>query len=179
MISSEAAKNANTNGGQPDGLSIRRVLMPVDFSVCTLETLQYAKLMAEKFDAMVDLLHVIQFNFTRQEEPRLPAGMIPALGRTARQELTKLVGLVQEGKGGTVFSIRVREGLVHEVILNEALATNARLIVMGTRDRSWLSGPFRRHPVKHVIQNSPCPVVVIRTGVTGLGASQMRAASLQ
>jgi hypothetical protein len=43
---------------------------------------------------------------------------------------------------------------------------------MGTRDRSWLSGLLRRNTVKRVIQNSPCPVMVLRAGITGSGVTR-------
>jgi len=48
-----------TNAAQAfAGLKFNRVLVPVDFSVCTLETLRYAKTLADQFAAVVDVLHV-------------------------------------------------------------------------------------------------------------------------
>jgi nucleotide-binding universal stress UspA family protein len=150
---------------------VARVLVPVDFSVCTLETLRYAKALAEKSGAVVDVLHVIQPDLGRDEAAMPHPGLIRTMSEGTRQELKRLVGILWENEVGVTVSVRVREGRAHEVILREACSTNASLIIMGTRNRSWLSGLLRRNTVKRVIQNSPCPVMVLRAGLTGSGAN--------
>jgi nucleotide-binding universal stress UspA family protein len=151
---------------------VTRVLAPVDFSVCTLETLRYAKTLAEKSDAVVDVLHVIQPNLGRDEAAVPHSDLIRTMSEGAHRELKKLVGILWESEVKATVSVRVREGRAHEVILREACSTNASLIIMGTRDRSWPSGLLRRNTVKRVIQNSPCPVMVLRAGITGSGANR-------
>ena len=146
---------------------VARVLVPVDFSVCTLETLRYAKALAEKFGAIVDVLHVIQSNLGRDEAAMPRPDLIRIMSEGAHRELKKLVAILWESEVGTIVSVRVREGRAHEVILREACSTNASLIIMGTRNRSWLSGLLRRNTVKRVVQNSPCPVMVLRAAMTG------------
>ena len=160
-------KHANGINFPLDGTNFKRLLVPVDFSVCTLETLRYAKALAEKSDAVVDVLHVIQPNLGRDEAAMPRPGLIRTMSEGAHQELKRLVGILWESEVKATVSVRVREGRAHEVILREACSTNASLIIMGTRDRSWLSGLLRRHTVKRVIQNSPCPVMVLRAGLTG------------
>ena len=151
---------------------VARVLVPVDFSVCTLETLRYAKALAEKSDAVVDVLHVIQPNLGRDEAAMPRPGLIRTMSEGARQELKRLVAILWESEFKATVSVRVREGRAHEVILREACSTNASLIIMGTRNRSWLSRLLRRNTVKRVIQNSPCPVMVLRAGITGSGVNR-------
>jgi nucleotide-binding universal stress UspA family protein len=146
---------------------VARVLVPVDFSVCTLETLRYAKALAEKSDAVVDVLHVIQPSPGRDEAAMPRPGLIRTMNEGAYRELKRLVAILWESELKATVSVRVREGRAHEVILHEARSTNASLIIMGTRNRSWLSGLRRRHTVKRVVQNSPCPVMVLRAGLTG------------
>ena len=146
---------------------VARVLVPVDFSVCTLETLRYAKALAEKSDAVVDVLHVIQPSLGRDEAAMPRPGLIRTMSEGAHQELKRLVGILWESEVKATVSVRVREGRAHEVILREACSTNASLIIMGTRNRSWLSGLLRRNTVKRVVQNSSCPVMVLRAGLTG------------
>jgi len=138
-----------------------RVLVPVDFSVCTLETLLQARTLAEKLGAVVDVLHVLQPTPARHEETQPRPGLLRLMAEGARQELQSLVRNVRENADRAVYSVRIREGRPHEVILREACATNATLIIMGRRSRSWWSGLLRRHTVKRVLQNSPCPVMVL------------------
>jgi nucleotide-binding universal stress UspA family protein len=150
-----------------DDVNFQRVLVPIDFSVCTLETLRYARALMEKSGAVVDVLHVVQPGLGRHEAVMPGPGLIRTMIEGARQELKRLVGILWANEPRAAVSIRVREGRAHEVILCEARSTNASLIIMGMRNRSWLSGPLRRHTVKRVIQNSPCPVMVVRSGMTG------------
>jgi universal stress protein A len=166
------SQHANVISLRPDGVNFKRVLVPVDFSVCTLEALRYAKAIAEKFDAVVDVLHVIQFNPGRDEAALPHPDLIRTMSEGAHQELKKLVEILWENEVGAIVSVRVREGCAHEVILHEACSTDAAMIVMGTRNRSWLSGLRRRNTVKRVIRNSPCPVMVLRAGMTGPGVNR-------
>jgi nucleotide-binding universal stress UspA family protein len=167
MSTPNPSKPANGIGLRLEGVNFTRVLVPVDFSVCTLETLRYTKALVEKSDAVVDVLHVVQPSHGRHEAVVPGASLIRTLIDGARQELNKLVGMLWTNETKSPAFIRVREGRVDEVILREADATRASLIVMGMRDRSWMSRLLRRQTVKQVIQNSPCPVLVLRTGITG------------
>ena len=163
-------KHANGITFPLGGANFKRLLVPVDFSVCTLETLRYAKALAEKFDAVVDVLHVVHTSVSRDEAATLRPGLIHIMSEGARQELKRLVGFLWEGEGKVIVSVRVREGRAHEVILREARFTNAALIIMGKRSRSWLSGFLRRNTVRCVLRHSPCPVMVLQAGMTDSGA---------
>jgi universal stress protein A len=145
---------------------LRRVLVPVDFSVSTLETLRYAKGLAEKSAAVVDVLHVVQPKLGRNGAVVSGPRLIRTLIDGARRELKKLVGIMWINETEIPVSIRVREGRVDKVILHEADAAGASLIVMGMRDRSWLSRLLRRHTVQRILQNAPCPIIVLRPGMT-------------
>jgi nucleotide-binding universal stress UspA family protein len=179
MNTPNPSKPANGIGLRFDDVNFKRVLVPVDFSVCTLETLRYAKSLVEKSDTVVDVLHVVHPVFGRNEVAMPGPGLIRTVVEGARQELKRLVGVLWANESNVPVSIRVREGRADEVILREAGSTNASLIIMGMRSRSWLSGWLRRHTVKHVIQNSPCPVMVFRVGMTGSETKRIRAAILQ
>jgi nucleotide-binding universal stress UspA family protein len=153
------------------GVNFKRVLAPVDFSVCSLETLRYAKAFADKFGAMVNILHIVEPGFCQDG----PAVQRPSLIHTqtisepARQELKKLVGILWKNEMDA--AVRVREGRPHEGILREACEINAELIIMGTCRHRWLTGLLRRNTVKRVIQKSPCPVMVLRTGMASSGTT--------
>ena len=162
-----------------DDVNFKRVLVPVDFSVCTLETLRYTKALVEKSNMVIDVLHVIQPSLGRHEAVISGPGLIRTMVEGARQELKRLVGILWANESKAPVSIRIREGRADEVILREAASTNTSLIIMGMRNRSWLSGLLRRHTVKHVIQNSPCPVMVFRTGMTSFGTKRICSAIWQ
>jgi len=166
MNTPNPSQSANGISLRLDDVNFQRVLVPVDFSVCTLETLRYAKTLVGKSGVVVDVLHVVQPSLGRNEAGMPGPGLIRIMIEGARQELKRLVGILWANEARAAVSIRVREGRADEVILHEAASTRASLIVMGMRNRSWLSGLLRRHTVKHVIQNAPCPVMVLRSGMT-------------
>jgi nucleotide-binding universal stress UspA family protein len=165
MNASRTLKSSNANRLRLPDVNIRRVLVPVDFSACTLETLCYAVALARPFDAVVDVLHVIQAYRDRNRGTWLHPGLLRTMSEGARHELTRLVGVLRTVEDRDKFSIRIREGCASEVILNEASSSNATLIIMGMRTRSWLSRWMRRHTTRQVIQNSSCPVIVMRSGM--------------
>ncbi|MBI3867313.1 MAG: universal stress protein [Verrucomicrobia bacterium] len=157
-------KNGNGISLRLDDVHFPHVLAPVDFSAGTLETLRYAKTLADKSEAVVDVLHVIHLSVDRNEAATPRRGLIRTMSEGVQQELKKLVEILWES--GVEATVSVREGRAHEVILHAARSTNAALTIMGTRNRSWLSGVLRRDTVKRVIKNSPCPVMVLRAGMT-------------
>jgi nucleotide-binding universal stress UspA family protein len=158
-----------------DGVKFRRVLVAVDFRNCTFEMLRHARALAKKFEAAVEVLHVIDFTPKRDAAATPCSGLIRAMGDAARQELKKLVGILWES--GTEATVAVREGRTDEVIINEAGAINAELIIMGTSKHRWPATWLRRNTVKRVLQNSPCPVMVLRAGMMKAGATRQDAPS--
>jgi nucleotide-binding universal stress UspA family protein len=161
MNSFGCSEQANGSHRRFDDLPVTRVLVPVDFSAGTIETLRYAREFATKFGAAIEVLHIIPNDnrISRQEPDQPRAGLIRAMRDGAREELKKLVSLLWENE--IEATVKVREGIVYEVILREAVAINAALIVMGTGEQSGLFGWFGRNTVRRVIQNSPCPVLVV------------------
>ena len=165
MSVSNLPKNADEFGIRFVGVKLERILVPVDFSACTLETLRYATSLAARFNTVVEVLHVIQPRLSRNEDARTYSGLIDTMKEVARDELKRLVGVLRISEGVDQVSARIREGYARDVIVSEARFSKASLIIMGTRNRSWLSKLLRRNTVRHVIQNSPCPVMVLRTGM--------------
>jgi nucleotide-binding universal stress UspA family protein len=149
-----------------DDVNLKRVLVPVDFSVCTLQALHYAKVLAEKFRVVIDVLHVIPPGLSRNETTLPNSGA----SNTIRQELYKLVGILSAD--GVKVRVQVRAGRAYEVILHEAASARTSLIIIGMRNRSWMSGLCRRHTANRVLKNSPCPVIVLRSELIGRDSSQ-------
>ncbi|HTY87825.1 MAG TPA: universal stress protein [Candidatus Acidoferrum sp.] len=156
----------NGKKSQFGGLQIKQLLVPVDFSVCTLATLQYAGALAQSFQGVIHLLHVVPVNVSRAEENAAGVALRRTMSEAAQRELAKLAEILWVGEISA--TITVREGRSDDVILQEAGKLGVDLIVMGKRERSWLSRLFRRQTVRHVLQQTQCPVVVVRAraGVT-------------
>jgi nucleotide-binding universal stress UspA family protein len=119
MMHRNPAMNATAPSQSATGISLRlndvnfqRVLVPVDFSVCTLETLRYAKTLMEKTGVVVDVLHVVQPSYGRNEATMPGSSLIRTMIEGARQELKKLAEILCPNEVKPLVSVRVREGRV-------------------------------------------------------------------
>jgi len=147
---------------QPNTIGIQRILVPVDFSVCTAEALRYAGAFAKQFGAIIHLLHVVQLNIAGEERGIPRTGLIRQMGQAARSALQKLVQVLWDGKIPTL--IMIREGRPSEVILQEARDANADLVIMGTCGHPGFLSFLRRTTTARVVRQASCPVLVLPVG---------------
>ncbi len=132
---------------------IARVLVPTDFSVCSMWALRYAEELARRFGAEIALVHVDQSLAPGSElaETRQAA---------AREELEGLVALLRE-RGVPAHSL-LRSGGPAEQIMATAEAEHADLIVMGTHGRTGLTHVLMGSVAESVVRRSSCPVLTVR-----------------
>jgi nucleotide-binding universal stress UspA family protein len=144
----------NTNDFQ-----LKRILVPVDFSACTINTLQYAATLADKFNAIVTVLHVVQLSIAGEERGVPRTRYIGELRKNGEGQLRKILEFAWNGD--IITKIVVRDGRPAEEILKEAESGNSDVIVMGTHGlvgfRRWL----HRNTVARIIRHAPCPVLVV------------------
>ncbi|TAN42724.1 MAG: universal stress protein [Nitrospirae bacterium] len=74
--------------------------------------------------------------------------VVSAIYDTARQE-------------GALIKGRVEEGEIDRKIVEVAEEERCDVIIMGSRKRSWLRTIFGDNVVEKVIQQAPCPVLVV------------------
>jgi len=141
--------------------SLDRIMVPVDFSDCSLDALEYAVSVAQRAQASVMLLHVLEpvsygLDFTVS---------IKAEREHERKTLTeRLAGLVAALEAANVKSESlVRGGLPRDSILEAARAWSADLIVMGTHGRRGLSHALYGSVVESVLRKSHCPILTVRS----------------
>jgi len=146
--------------------SIQRILVPVDFSDCARAALDYARFVADRFGATIDVLHVV--------EP--PAAVVPAMAtleggvslpispvdRThAARELEQWI---TDARRGTETRVRPRldSGDAHSTILRLAAEEPFDLIIMGTHGRTGLGHLLLGSVAEKVVRRAPCPVLTVR-----------------
>jgi nucleotide-binding universal stress UspA family protein len=123
-------------------MNIRTILVPVDFSVCSMLVTRQAAGLATRLGARLVVLHVAE----------LPAGVSPEtqvrpegvdisasdyLCADARERLAPLADAAREL--GAAAELEVRFGPVVPTILQAADATQADLIILGTHGRTGLA----------------------------------------
>ena len=132
---------------------IARVLVPIDFSVCSMWALRYAEEMARRFGAEIVLVHVDQSLVLGSElaETRQAA---------ARNELEGLVAFF--GERDIPARSVLRSGGPVEEIMATAEAEHVDLIVMGTHGRTGLTHVLMGSVAESVVRQSSCPVLTVR-----------------
>jgi universal stress protein A len=150
-------------------LSIRRILVPTDFSPNATSALTYAVLLAERFEAEIEVLHV-------WESPvAYGPGVAEAIIHTSEGKTTlaqfvrtragkQLEDLLSDIKRRASVNARARleAGDPTEGILKIAASGQKDLIVMGTHGRTGLSHLVMGSVAEKVVRRAPCPVLTIR-----------------
>jgi nucleotide-binding universal stress UspA family protein len=142
--------------------SVKRILVPTDFSDPSAEALATAIALAQPAGALVDLVHVaVEASFALP--PPIDVATVPI-------DLTGVLERVTDGL--RVEAERVRAaGLPCETamlvgrpdaeIVARATSTGAELIVMGTHGRSGLAHALLGSVAERVVQHAPCPVLIM------------------
>jgi len=151
-----------------ESVSIQRILVPVDFSACSVEALRHASALAKQFEAVIDVVHVVQLNIAGEEAGVPRTALIRQLSDAARQNLSKLIEILWAGE--IMATVAIQEGRPADVIVQEARARNSDLIIIGTHKKQGRLRLFRRNTAARVIRRAPCPVLVVPIATGELSA---------
>ena len=142
-------------------ISIKTILVPLDFSRAAMQALDYATALAKQLNAQIHLMHV-----------QLPdeACAVPNAGHLMR-ECAESVSLLHEKLGGLKAerppqfwpeNCHIRTGRPHEQICELARELNVDLIVLASRGNTGLKRLVLGSTAERVVRFSPCPVLVVR-----------------
>ena len=144
-------------------IDLRRILAPTDFSEHSHKALLYAVAFAEKFDAELHLLHVLQ-DLTVYQPDAVTMGppVAPPLEELTAAARTALDRVIVENKLARLkVKTDVREGTPVEEIIDYAAANDIDLIVIATHGRGWLAQMFMGSVSEKIVRKAPCPVMAV------------------
>jgi len=146
---------------QTKAITLRTILVPIDFSPASLKTLRYAELLGKRFGAKLHLVHVITPLFVSRARP---TGSWSMLSKEVTANATKrLAELASEfSLAAQPKSYTVRIGKAPEEINKLARTRNAGLITIATRGFTGLKHAFLGSTTERVLRTAPCPVLVVR-----------------
>lgn len=144
-------------------VSIKKILVPTDFSEISLHALDYAGWIAKQEDAEILLLHVFEsYMQNTMLEMRIDFTEIIEKGIEAKMKEIKDNNLHLEG---VRLHSKVVVGKIHSEIDRVAAEENVKLIVMGTHGVSGntnIGKYFIGANAYRTIQNAPCPVITMK-----------------
>jgi nucleotide-binding universal stress UspA family protein len=130
------------------------ILVPLDLSSCSLDTLVFTQQMAIEFPVHVILLNVVSLNVIAPERR-----LYDELFMEAENGLRKLGGFFFGSR--QALNISVRMGRPHKEIVAEAESKRSQLIIMSSPKPSRWRRMFGFGTVEGVIRDAPCPTLVI------------------
>lgn len=151
-------------------LPFRRLLCAVDFSDSSLAALELAFSIAGESDALLTMVHVIEWPWEEPPPPvlsELPPEHAEALADYRRYleagATKRLEGLAPESwsRRGEVSS-RVVHGKSYVEILRVAAADRADLIIMGVHGRNVADVMLFGSTTNQVVRRATCPVLTLR-----------------
>lgn len=139
---------------------LKKVLVPVDFSECSLKALQYAVAFATQFDAELVLIHVVESYLVVPEMGAVDVALIQEQMRTgAKEELEKLckrIDLEHTPKA------ELRMGNPASEVVQAAKDLEVDLVVVSTHGRTGLAHVFLGSVAESIVRHATCPVLVVR-----------------
>ena len=151
-------------------VTLERILVPVDFSDCSLDAFEYGVEVAKQAKASLMLLHVL--------EP-VSYGLDFDLGHIrsredVRETWTKRLEELASSRQhpDVAVDFRLRGGLPADSILDSAQTLPCDLIVMGTHGRRGIAHALSGSVAEAVLRKARCPVIAVRSPKFGPGHRQ-------
>jgi nucleotide-binding universal stress UspA family protein len=137
---------------------IRKVLVATDFSPSSVKAVEHAAALANQCDATLTILHVIDIN--AQATPGKSGVAAELMKDPWAGGFAKMGQMAWSLCGRVDAQTAMQEGLPWEEIVNKSREVD--VLVLG-RSRARAGGKlFSEHTVQRVIENSACPVLVVR-----------------
>lgn len=148
-------------------MTIKRILVPIDFSSTSLAALDSAVAFAKPLKAEVVLLHVVEPVFYAMSEFAAP-GMSQLLEQEYRSDRAQIARLAERcAKRQVKTRGLVQVGTAYQAIVDTAKKVHADMIVMATHGRTGLPHFLLGSVAERVVRLAACPVLTIRTGKKG------------
>jgi nucleotide-binding universal stress UspA family protein len=148
-------------------MTFKTILVPTDFSEPSTAALDYAKQLADAFNASIHLLHVVQ-------DPARQPWILETYGVSS---LDVLADIMTQAQRDLEHALPESERKTHKAelvtavgspfgeILDYARKNNVDVIVMGTHGRGALAHALLGSVTERVVRFAPCPVLTVRANV--------------
>jgi nucleotide-binding universal stress UspA family protein len=147
-------------------LSIQNVIVPIDFSKLSVQTIQVARQLARRFGASICLAHVRHLNyatdFVAPAPPIAPFSFMTFEQEREQTVLKELKKLASECGVSSAKCTALSGAPPFDEICRLAQTIPADLIVMPTHGRTGLKHVFLGSTAERIVQHSSCPVLVTR-----------------
>lgn len=148
---------------------IKKILLPIDFSEASPMLLRYAIYFAEKYDAKILVVSVVEDPYTLSGLPS-EVPLLDIFDDESRESLAQYTQKRMErffedniSQLGVACDSVILTGHPAEEIINYAARERSDLIIIGTHGYKGFDKMLFGSVAEKVIKMSPCPVLIINT----------------
>jgi nucleotide-binding universal stress UspA family protein len=144
-------------------ITLKKILIPTDFSEPSDSAVKYARAFAEQFGAELHLLHVIEDPFLyapTSEAYVVPPHLLEEIQTAARDRLDRVLEPNERARFRAVMALKNGSPFVE--IVRYARDQDVDLIVMGTHGRGPIAHMLLGSVAEKVVRKAPCPVLTVR-----------------
>jgi nucleotide-binding universal stress UspA family protein len=146
-------------------MKLRKILVPVDFSRCSETALRYAKLMATKFSARINMIHVVDKRYVEKIAELKGESEDKVSKKLCLQAKKNLERFLADNDSEKLVAEKVvTVGTPFQTIALRAQALNADMIVMGGHGRvgnGQIDKIYFGSAAERVVRLLPCPVLCV------------------
>jgi nucleotide-binding universal stress UspA family protein len=148
--------------------AFERILVPVDFNTTARPAIDYAAMMALRFNATVEIVHVWQppalipanFLLVTSDPGTVPQSLEDIARNHAVERTQELADLIKSR--GVTAKVHIGIGNPAHEILGLAESGHFDLIIMGSHGRTGVARALIGSVAEKVVRHAPCPVLVVR-----------------
>ena len=143
--------------------NIKEIIVPTDFSKLSFSAFNYAKDLAERMDASIHLIYVLEktppflavrsLDVTEDE-------IMKTMEEQARKQLAETAESFREDSNVKIIEV-CRKGIDYEEIVSYSKEIGSDLIVIATHGRTGILHTLLGSVAEKVIRFAKCPVLVI------------------
>jgi nucleotide-binding universal stress UspA family protein len=140
---------------------MKKILVAVDFSECSVNALEHAITIANKAEADIEMIFVIKPDSSRDmftEGPQTLSVMV-------KDKFNELVERYHHRMGNNKLGFSIREGKVYHEIVKEADKKDFFLVMAGTHGSSGFEEFWMGSNANRIVSAIKKPVITIRGGV--------------
>ncbi len=154
------APNASATRQDQAPITFKQIVVPIDFSDCSLDALEHGIRLAKGFGADLTLLHVLEPALYDDDGTLRQAKEQRRLDERIDPQLAPYVHAIQAA--GVSVRAAVRGGIPEDSILEFVRTSGSDLIVMGTHGRRGIAHVMRGSVAEALLRRSICPMFVVK-----------------
>lgn len=142
-------------------MTIKKILLPYDSSVCSVNATQYALYLAKLCNAHVTIIHCYEgWDPNIAEITESLVREIQVNRKKDAELILKKVGEIFENQG-VEYTLETVDGEPGYILANRSMSRNYDLIIMGSHGHSEIAGLFLGSVTHKVLNTIHCPVLIV------------------